>query len=176
MAKLIAEILKNQTDQVEQAPAAPSLVGSASRWGTRIARIALVIARLWYVTLPALYALFLFSLKLLPLLPGLLAGNPRMRVKAWYRLCLVTLAGAGMTRRASESPLEHASRVCREQGISVAPLADMFLKASFAGIFSRDDLASAHAAREGFIASYRAKVAWPRRLLAVVNPMRGGKA
>ncbi len=171
MAKLIAEILKNQTDQVEQAPAAPSFVGSASRWGTRIARIALVIARLWYVTLPALYALFLFSLKLLPLLPGLLAGNPRKRVKAWYRLCLVALAGAGMMRRASESPLEHAGRICRDRGITLAPLADMFLKASFADTFTRDDLVSAGAAREGFMASYRAKVAWPRRVLAVANPL-----
>ncbi len=86
MAKLIAEILQNQTDQVEQAPPAPGFVGSASRWGTRIARIALVIARLWYITLPALYALFLFSVKLLPWLPGLLSRNPRNRVKAGYRV------------------------------------------------------------------------------------------
>jgi transglutaminase-like putative cysteine protease len=175
MAKLIAEILKNQTDQVEQAPAAPSFVGSASRWGTRIARIALVIARLWYVTLPALYALFLFSLKLLPSLPGLLSGNPRSRVKAWYRLSLVRLAGAGMMRRASESPLEHAARICRDRGISLAPLADMFLKASFADTFTRDDLASARAARGELVTSYRAKVAWPRRLLAIVSPMGAGR-
>ncbi len=175
MAKLIAEILKNQTDQVEQAPSAPSFVGSASRWGTRIAQIDRVSARLWYVTLPALYALFLFSMKLLPLLPGLLAGNPRKRVKAWYRLCLVTLAGAGMMRRASESPLEHAARVRRDRGVSVAPLADLFLKASFADTFTRDDLASARAARGTFTASYRAKVAWPRRLLAIVNPLRAGR-
>ena len=170
MAKLIAEILKNQTDQVEQAPAAPSLIGSAARWGERIARIALVVARLWYVTLPALYALLLFSLKLLPSLPGILARNPRRRVKAWYRLCLVTLAGAGMMRRASESPLEHAERICRDRGISLAPLADMFLKASFADTFTPDDLVSARTAREKLRASYRAKIAWPRRLLGIVNP------
>ncbi|HYW84509.1 MAG TPA: transglutaminase-like domain-containing protein, partial [Spirochaetia bacterium] len=175
MARLIAEILKNQTDQVEQAPAAQSLVGSASRWGYRIARIALIIARLWYVTLPALYAVLLFTLKLLPLLPGLLTRNPRNRVKAWYRLCLVTLAGVGLMRRASESPLEHAARVCHDRGISVAPLADMFLKASFADTFTGDDLAFARGAREGFLASYRAKAAWPRRLLAVVNPARPGR-
>ena len=76
-----------------------------------------------------------------------------------------------MTRRASESPLEHAGRICRDRGIAVAPMADMFLKASFADAFTRDDLASAAAAREGFMTSYRAKVPWPRRLLAVVNPM-----
>lgn len=171
MAKLIAEILQNQTDQVEQAPAAPSFVGSASRWGTQIARIALVIARLWYVTLPALYALFLFSVKFLSWLPGLLARNPRRRVKASYRLCLVTLAGVGMMRRASQSPLEHAARVCRDQGITLAPLADMFLKASFGDTFDNDDEASARAAREEFVASCRAKISWPRRLLGIVNPM-----
>ncbi|MGD0724963.1 MAG: transglutaminase domain-containing protein [Spirochaetia bacterium] len=171
MAKLIAEILQNQTDQVEKAPTAPSFVGSAFRWGTRIARIALVIARLWYITLPALYALFLFSAKLLPWLPGLLSRNPRRRVKASYRLCLVTLAGVGMMRRASESPLEHAARVCRDRGIALAPLADMFLKASFGDTFGRDDQASARAAHEGFAASYRAKIAWPRRLLGIVNPL-----
>jgi hypothetical protein len=171
MAKLIAEILQNQTDQVDQTPTPPGFVGSASRWGTRIARIALVIARLWYITLPVLYALFLISVKLLPRLPGLLARNPRKRVKASYRLSLVMLAGVGMMRRASESPLEHAARVCRDRGIALAPLADIFLKASFSDTFDDHDLASARAAREGLIGSYRAKIAWPRRLLGIVNPL-----
>jgi hypothetical protein len=171
MAKLIAEILQNQTDQVDQAPAAPSFVGSASRLGTQIARIALVIARLWYITLPALYALFLISVKLLPWLPGLLARNPRRRVKASYRLCLVMLAGVGLMRRASESPLEHAARVSRDGGIALAPLADMFLKASFGDTFDGNDRSSAREAREGFVASYRARIPWPRRLLGIVNPL-----
>jgi hypothetical protein len=171
MAKLIAEILHNQTDQVDQAPAPPSFAGSASRLGTRIARIALVIARLWYITLPALYALFLFSVKLLPWIPGRLARAPRRRVKAAYRLCLVTLAGVGLMRRASESPLEHAARVCRDRGVDLVPLADMFLKASFGNTFDDHDQLSAGKAHDGFITSYRARIPWPRRLLGIVNPL-----
>jgi hypothetical protein len=177
MAKLIAEILRNQTDQEDQGLAPPSFAGSASRLGTRIARIALVIARLWYFTLPALYVLFLFSVKLLPMLPGLLARAPRRRVKAAYHLCLVILAGVGMMRRASESPLEHAARVYRDGSIELTPLADMFLKASFGDTFDDNDQRSAGKARDGFIASYRAHVSWPRRLLGIVNPLgnRAGK-
>jgi protein-glutamine gamma-glutamyltransferase len=170
MAKLIAEIVQNQTDEEDRAPAQPSLVGSASRLGMEIARIAFVVARLWYITLPALYALILVSVKLLPSLPGLLSRDPRRRVKASYRLALVRLAGVGLARRASESPLEHAVRVCRAEGVGLAPFVDIYLKASFGDSFNGEDLGAAREARKEFVASFRARVPLPRRLLGIVNP------
>jgi protein-glutamine gamma-glutamyltransferase len=171
MAKLIAEILNNQTDKPEQAGRAPGFVGAASVLGMEIARLAFLAARLWYVTLPALYALLLLAMKILPSLPGLLSRSPRRRVKASYRLCLVRLAGVGLARRAAESPLEHAARVCAAREIALAPLSDLYLKASFGDCFDAGDVAAARAARRGFARSFRAKVPWPRRIVGVVNPV-----
>jgi transglutaminase-like putative cysteine protease len=174
MAKLIAEILNNQTDRAERAPRAPGLVGTASRLGREIARVVLLAARLWYITLPALYALLLFAVKILPSLPGLLSRDPRRRVKASYRLSLVRLTGVGMARRTVESPLEHAARVCALRGIALAPFSDVYLKASFGDRFDAGDTAAAREARRGFARSFRARVPWPRRLLGVVNPVVRG--
>ena len=171
MAKLIAEILNNQTARPEQAPRAPGLVGTASRLGMELARMALLAARLWYITLPALYALLLFALKILPLLPGLLSRNPRRRVKASYRFGLVRLAGVGLARRAAESPLEHAARVCAARGIVLAPFSGLYLKASFGDCFDARDVVAAWEARRGFARSFRAKVPWPRRVVGVVSPV-----
>ncbi len=70
MAKLIAEIVKNQTDVEDLARPTPMALGAASAIGQEIARIALLVARLWYIVLPALFVLFLFCAKLLPSLPG----------------------------------------------------------------------------------------------------------
>ena len=109
MAKLIAEIVNNQTDETEQAPATPTAVGAASRVATQIARIAVFLARLWYLTLPTLYALFLVSAKLLPSLPRLFSHEPRRRTKARYRLAVVRLIGCGAGRRARNP---HASTPC----------------------------------------------------------------
>ena len=171
MAKLIAEILGNQTDRPEQAPRVPALVGAASRLGAGIARIALLVARLWYITLPALYALGLFAAKVAPSIPGLLSRDPRRRVKASWRLCQVRLAGVGLARRAAESPLEHAARIREVRGIALATFAHGYLKASFGDCFDAGDSAAARAARRDFVASFHARVAWPRRVVGIVNPV-----
>ncbi|MGA2975844.1 MAG: transglutaminase-like domain-containing protein [Spirochaetia bacterium] len=171
MARLIAEIVKNQTDEEEQVQPVPRLVGSASQLGREIARIALLVARLWYVTLPGLYALFLFCSKLLPSLPGMLSRDARRRAKALYRLCIVRCIGVGSGRRPSESPLEHAARMGRESGIVLTPLAEIFLKASFGERFNAADQAEARRARGEFLLTFRARVSAPRRLLGVVNPL-----
>ena len=170
MAKLIAEILGNRTDQEDRAAAAPRLVGSASRLGRELARIALLVARLWYLTLPALYALFLVSAKLAPSLPGLLSRDARKRVKAGYRLSLVRLGGVGLARRPSESPLEHAARIFRDRGVSFAPAVDVYLKAAFGESFDTGDQAAAREAAAAFLASYRKRIPLPRRLAGIVNP------
>jgi transglutaminase-like putative cysteine protease len=180
MEKLIAEILNNQTDKEELAQPRPSFLGSASRLGGEIARIVLVVARLWYITLPALYALLLLVLKLLPSLPGLLSRDPRRRAKASYRLCLVRLSGVGLARRSSESPLEHAARVHRDRGVVLAPFTESFLKAAFSSTFDQDDLAEARTADAAVRASLRGAVPWPRRAVGVLVPrgaaMRGSGA
>jgi hypothetical protein len=173
MTKLIAEILQNQTDQVEQAVPTPPVVGAASRFGAALGRAALLAARLWYVTLPALYALYLLLRKLLPSVPGLLSRSPRRRAKALYRLAMARVSGVGLGRRAAESPLEHAQRVEGTRGISMVPLVDCYLKAAFGDSFTDADTAALGAARGLFDASFRKTIAPPRRILGVLNPMAG---
>jgi hypothetical protein len=129
------------------------------------------VARLWYVTLPALYALFLLCAKLLPSAPGLASREPRRRVKASYSLCCVRCVGVGLGRRAGESPREHAARVGREAGVDMGPLAEAFLKAAFAEHFTDEDARAAAGARAGFLSSFRARLPWPRRILGIVNPI-----
>jgi Transglutaminase-like superfamily len=171
MAKLIAEILNNQTDQADQAPRAPALVGTASRLGREIARIVMLVARLWYITLPALYALLLFAAKIVPSLPGLLSRDARRRTKASYRLCQVRLAGAGLAKKAGESPLEHAQRVSLSRGIALVAFTHLYLKASFGDCFDAADRSAVRTARRDLLRSYRQNVPWPRRVIGVVNPL-----
>ncbi len=171
MAQLIAEILKNQTDEEEHAPPDTGVAGSVSRLSAEIARIALLVARLWYVILPAAYVLFLLLAKLAPRLPGLLSREPRRRAKAGYALCMVRCAGIGRARRRAESPLEHAARLTAETGVALAPVVESYLKASFGEQFDAADLAAAQEARRAFLVSFRTRVSWPRRLLGALNPM-----
>jgi hypothetical protein len=171
MAQLIAEIVKNQTDQEEQAPRVPTVAASASRLGREIARIALLVARLWYVVLPGLYILFLLCTKLLPLVPGLLSRDARRRARADYSLCLVKCAGVGRSRRAVESALEHAQRLDREWGIMLAPVVDSYLKAAFGERFEREDLDAVRPSLEQFASSFRQSISWPLRILGLMNPL-----
>lgn len=171
LGRLLGEILQNQAAlEEEQAPpegAAPAAAGVVAAIGKAF----LILARLWYFTLPALYLLFLVSVKLLPSLPGLASANPRRRMRAGYRLRLVELAGIGLGRRPAESHLEHALRLERERGIGLSPLADVYLKALFGEAFGAADLREARAARLGYLASLRARVSWPLRALGLLNPI-----
>lgn len=171
MARLIAEIVKNQTDQEEQTPKVPTPAASASRLGREIARIAMLVARLWYLVLPGLYLLFLLCTKLLPLVPGLLSRDARRRARADYTFCLVRCAGVGKSRRTTESALEHAARLARESDIALAPVVDFYLKAAFGERFEREDLDAARPAFEGFTSTFRRNVAWPFRILGLMNPL-----
>jgi len=171
MAKFIAEILKNQSGMTEERTPPQSVAASARHLGAAFARIALFVARLWYLTLPTLYAVFLFAVKLLPSLPELLSTNRRRRVKGVYRLCLVSLAGVGLTRRPGESLLEHARRVERERGVPLPSAADQLLKAAFARLFEEADERRARAASREVRAALRARLPIARRLLGLINPM-----
>ena len=171
MARLIAEIVKNQTGVEEQAQKVPTIAASASRLGREFARIAVLVARLWYVLLPALYAIFLLCTKVLPLLPGLLSRDARRRTRAGYSLCLVQCAGVGKARRSSESALEHAARLSRESDIALAPVASLYLKAAFGEQFDKSDLDAAQPALAEFSSTFRRNVGLPLRLLGVVNPL-----
>jgi transglutaminase-like putative cysteine protease len=171
MARLIAEIVKNQTYQEEQAQPAPRVIGTASRIGREIARIALLVARLWYITLPALYALFLFCAKLLPSLPGLLSRRPRRRMKSLYALSLVRLTGVGYGRRPGESPLEHAQRIRADRKIELVPVVESYLKASFADRFDSNDAREARARLKAFMVSWQDRMPAARRILGMVNPI-----
>jgi transglutaminase-like putative cysteine protease len=170
MARLIAEIVKNQTDTEEQAPKVAQVVSTASRLGREIARIAGLVARLWYVVLPGLYVLFLFCAKFLRLVPGLLSSDARRRARALYMACLVRCAGVGKARRTAESVLEHAARLAADGGIDMAPIAELYLMAAFGERFESKDLAAAGPARERFAASFRKNVGWPLRLLGLLSP------
>jgi len=171
MAKLISEIVKNQTDQEEKGQPAPHAIGTASLVGREIARIALLVARLWYITFPALFVLFLFCAKLLPSLPGLLSRRPRRRMKALYALSLVRLTGVGYGRGAGESPLEHGERILADRKIELVPVVQSYLKASFADRFDSGDLKEARARLEAFAVSWRSRMPVPRRVLGILNPL-----
>jgi transglutaminase-like putative cysteine protease len=171
MAKLIAEILKNQGGVEEEHTTRPPVASSLRQAGAAFARIVLLVARLWYLTLPTLYALFLLGIKVLPSLPGLLSRSRRRRVKARYRLCLVRLAGVGLARRPGESLLEHARRVERETGAPLAGAAHGMLRAAFARGFDMTDEKSARAASEAFRSGLRSRLPLLRRLLGVVTPV-----
>ena len=170
MAKLIGEILKNQSRMVEERTPRQPVTGSVRQIGAAFARVALFVARLWYLVLPTLYVFFLLGVKLGPSVPGLLSASRRRRVKEAYRLCLVGLAGVGLARRPSESLLEHAWRVEREHGVILSPAADLVMKAAFAPGFEKDDERMARAARGAFRATFRVGTPLPRRLLGLVNP------
>jgi hypothetical protein len=171
MARLIAEIVRNQTGIEEQAPTVPPIAASASKLGREFARIALLVARLWYVLLPTLYALFLLCTKLLPLAPGFLSRDARRRARAGYALCLVQCAGVGMARRLSESALEHAARLGRESHIALTPAASVYLKAAFSEHFNDGDIDAARPALAEFTSTFRRNVGLPLRLLGAVNPL-----
>ena len=173
MNKLIAEILQNQTDQVEQAVPPSPVVGAASKLGAAVALAAQYAARLWYVTLPALYALYLLLRKLLASVPGLLSRDARRRTKAAYRLTMVRVAGVGLGRRVGESPLEHAARLESAHGIEMTAVADSFLKAAFGETFGNGDIRKQQEAGVRFDASFRERVALPRRVLGALNPLAG---
>ncbi len=171
MAKLIGEILNNQNNLAEEHAAPGSVAAAASRLGARLARVALFVARLWYLVLPSLYALFLLAVKVLPSLPDLLSRSARRRVKGRYRLSLVSLASLGMARHPSESLLEHAERLQTDAGVALPPLTESLLKASFAPGFGDEDSRRSRTARRAMRSSVRARVRWPRRLLGIVSPV-----
>jgi len=170
MAKLIGEIVDNRTGEAEQALTQPAAMGTASRISQELARVALILARLWYVALPSLYALLLAGIKLLPSVPGLLSRQPRRRTKARYHLAMVRLAGIGQARRPTESPREHAERVGGEKAIALDALTELYLKASFDAAFTGADDADAAQAQARFAASFRQRIVWPLRLLGALNP------
>jgi hypothetical protein len=173
MAQLIAEIVKNQNGQEDQAPKTPDLVATTTLLSKEIAKIAVQVARLWYVVLPGLYLLFLLFTKFVPLLPSLLSRNARRRISGTYTLCLLCCAGVGRSRRTTESALEHATRLSRENKIMIAPVVDLYLKAAFGEYFAREDLDAERPALDKFTSTFRKNVAWPLRILGVMNPLPG---
>jgi transglutaminase-like putative cysteine protease len=172
MAQLIAEIVNNRTDQEEQPPRVPTVIAATSRLGQEVARIAAIVARLWYVILPAAYLLALALVKLVPLLPGMLSRDARRRARALYAWCLVRCAGVGRGRRSGESALEHAARLARDTGIALTPVVDLYLKASFAQTFSSQDFDAERHVQEGFTLSFRRGVGLPWRILGAIS-LRG---
>jgi transglutaminase-like putative cysteine protease len=171
LEKLIREILQNQTNLEEQLEEGESAFPPASRIVEEIARAALLIARMWYLTLPVLYALFLVSTKFLPPAFGLLSRGGRRRTRALYRMCVVALAGVGLSRRSSESRLEYAHRIESDRKIALTAMTEALLRAAFAERFDADHLQEARAARASFLSSYHRAVPWALRALAVLNPV-----
>jgi transglutaminase-like putative cysteine protease len=170
LSKLIQEILANQ-DQMTEAQAQPLPPSVPERVVTEISRVFLFVARLWYVTLPLLYALILLSLKLFPSLPGLLLPERRRKARSLYRLSLALLHGAGIARSGRESPEEYARRVEDSRGIAFLPLTDAYLKSVFADVFDAADLADLRRYRSAFLSSYRAAVNPAIRFLGLLNPL-----
>jgi transglutaminase-like putative cysteine protease len=173
LSSLIGEILQNR-QLPEDTPAERTQErGAASRIGAELGRAFLFLARLWYLTLPALYALLLLVTRLLPAAPLLLAGDPRRRMRGLYRLALARLAGVGLGRAPRESYLEHAQRIGRERGFRLEELTQLYLRAVFADTFGASDLRAGREAKRRLAASIRRGVPWPRRALGLLNPFCG---
>ncbi len=168
LAKLIREILDNPLTEEMAVPEPPAPIASAAG---EIARAFRLLARLWYVTLPLLYLLYLLAVKLLPSLPGLLLPDARRKAASLYRLSVTLLKGVGISRLPSESLLEFARRVQAQWQIALPAFTEGYLKAVFGPRFDLQDLAGLHEGRREFLAGFRARVNPARRLLGLLNPL-----
>jgi protein-glutamine gamma-glutamyltransferase len=182
LSRLIREILDNEGSLAEeQAP--PTAPDPARMAVGGIVRTFWLLARLWYVTLPALYLLILFCAKLLPLLPALLSRRPRRRARGRWRLALMLLSGTGISRKTGESALEYSGRI-QPAGIRLTPLAEVYLKSAFGDRFDHEDMGALRSAWGELARSRRERIPVSLRILGLLNPLgsagresaRGGSA
>ena len=171
LSKLIEEILENQDRLVEQADPAPELPRRALLWGAEVRKGLALAARLWYLTLPALYLLFLGLSKGWPLLATIFVRAPRTRAKLLFRCSLIRLRGLGWQQTPEESQAEYAERLDSAHKLALILWTESYLKAVFAEGFTKMDYRQAILARQSFNRAYRRSFSLPLRVLGILNPL-----
>ena len=171
LATLIEEILENQDRLVEQTDPAPELPRRALLWGAEVLKGLALAARLWYLTLPALYLLFLGLSKGWPLLATIFSRAPHTKVKLLFHCSLVRLRGLGLQQAPEESQAEYADRLDAGHNLALKPWTESYLKAVFAEEFATTDYKQAFRARQSFNRAYRRSFSLPLRALGILNPL-----
>jgi len=170
-SRLIEEILNHQDElKVEEADGlelGERVYGLGRQIGAGIA----FLARLWYITLPLLYLLFICTVKLYLLVFFAAASKERDKIKHLFRFSLIMPYGLGLIRSPEESNLEYAERMKREHGLQLTDWCACYLKAAFGREFSNSEFSNGLAAYRSFINSYRRRYALYLRVLGFLNPI-----
>lgn len=170
-ARLLEEILKNQHNLEEQEPQSIEVEDRVRLLGGELIRGLMFVARLWYVTLPALYLLVIGILKSFPLLRALFSATQRGKIKHLFAATRVRLEGLGLKKSGEESLLEYAQRVEGRYPLRLSSWVQAYLQAVFGDTFGVADFSKARETRREFILSLHRCFSLPRRILGFLNPI-----
>jgi len=170
-ARLLEEILRNQHSLEEQEPQSLDVQDRVRLLGGELIKGLTFVARLWYVTLPALYLLVIGLLKSFPLFRAFLATTQRKKIKYLFAATRVGLEGLGLRKSGEESLLEYAQRIEDRRPLRLSSWAQAYLQAVFADTFGVSDFNRALKTRREFILSLHRCFPLPRRILGFLNPI-----
>ncbi len=170
-ARLLEEILKNQHNLQEQEPQSIEVEDRVRLLGGELFRGLKFVARLWYVTLPALYLLIIGAFKSFPLLRAFFAATQRRKIKYLFADTRVRLEGLGLRKSGEESLLEYAQRVEGQHPLRLSSWVQAYLQAVFGDVFEIADFNRALNTRREFLLSLHRCVSLPRRILGFLNPI-----
>jgi len=170
-ARLLEEILKNQHNLEEQEPQSIEVENRVRLLGGELVRGLIFVARLWYVTLPALYLLVIGILKSFPLLRAFFAVPQRRKIKYLFAATRVRLEGLGLKKSGEESLLEYARRVEGRYPLRLSAWVQAYLQAVFGDAFGVPDFERALKTRREFILSLHRCFSLPRRIFGFLNPI-----
>jgi len=170
-ARLLEEILKNQHTLEEQKPETIEVEDRVRLLGGELIRGLKIIARLWYILLPALYLFFIALVKCLALLGAGLTANPRTKIKRLFAATRLRLEGLGLKKSGEESLLEYAQRIENSYPLRLSPWAEAYLQCVFDELFEPEDFDRALQRRRDFLLSLKHCFTPLRRLLGFLNPV-----
>ena len=170
-ARLLEEILKNQHTLEELKPETIEVEDRVRLLGGELIRGLKIIARLWYIFLPALYLFVIALVKYLPLLAAGLTVNPRTKVKRLFAATRLRLEGLGLKKSGEESLLEYALRIESSYPLPLSPWVKAYLQCVFDELFKPEDFDQALRRRREFLVSLKQCFAPLRRLLGFLNPV-----
>jgi transglutaminase-like putative cysteine protease len=171
-ARLLEEILNNQHGLKEQTPETIDVEDRVRLLGGQLVRGLMIVARLWYFLLPALYLLVITLVKSLPLLRGWTAADPREKIKQLFTATRIRLEGLRLNKSGEESLLEYAQRIEERYPVRLSPWVRAYLQGVFDETFDPRDLETALEKRRAFINSLKKSFSPFRRLLGYLNPTR----
>ncbi|UCF95813.1 MAG: transglutaminase domain-containing protein [Spirochaetaceae bacterium] len=170
-ARLLEEILKNQHSLEEQRPESIEVEDRVRLLGGELIRGLMIVARLWYFTLPVLYLLVITLMKTLPLLRVRFSGDQRAKIKHLFAAARITLESLGLKKSGEESLLEYALRIEDCYPLRLSGWVQGYLQAVFDEVFEDSDFEQALEKRREFLTSLRRCFSPLRRALAFLNPL-----